>query len=247
MVCSMPGFPVLHQLPELAQTHVHPVGDATQSSHPLYSQSPPAFWGVVLLPLSLPPRPLGGREVPFFPGSGPSQEPSLKRSIPQEVMCWRSFCKLVSSANNQLAKSWMSYLKLWFSSECSPQLLFHLRRREFSSSQFIIFSIWGTWYPIRPVTLPWPDHHFLVTQLGCWLTEWQASTWWFLISWFYVKWPSPPWRWRESSWKRVLLTKEWCWRRLLRIPWTARRSNKSLLKEVNPEYSLDGLMLKLNL
>ena len=37
----------------------------------------------------------------------------------------------------------------------------------------------------------------------------------------------------------------WCWRRLLRVPWTARRSNKSILREVNPEYSLEGLMLKL--
>ena len=37
----------------------------------------------------------------------------------------------------------------------------------------------------------------------------------------------------------------WCWRRLLRVPWTARRSNKSILKEINPEYSLEGLMPKL--
>ena len=39
----------------------------------------------------------------------------------------------------------------------------------------------------------------------------------------------------------------WCWRRLLRVPWTARRSNNSILKEVGPEYSLEGLMLKLKL
>ena len=39
----------------------------------------------------------------------------------------------------------------------------------------------------------------------------------------------------------------WCWRRLLRVRWTARRSNQSILKEINPEYSLEGLMLKLNL
>ena len=37
----------------------------------------------------------------------------------------------------------------------------------------------------------------------------------------------------------------WCWRRLLRVPWTARRSNQSILKEINPEYSLEGLMMKL--
>ena len=39
----------------------------------------------------------------------------------------------------------------------------------------------------------------------------------------------------------------WCWRRLLRVPWTARRSNQSILKDINPEYSLEGLMLKLKL
>ena len=39
----------------------------------------------------------------------------------------------------------------------------------------------------------------------------------------------------------------WCWRRLLRVPWTARRSNQSILKEINPEYTLEGLMMKLKL
>ena len=39
----------------------------------------------------------------------------------------------------------------------------------------------------------------------------------------------------------------WCWRRLLRVPWTARRSNQSILKEISPEYSLEGMMLKLKL
>ena len=39
----------------------------------------------------------------------------------------------------------------------------------------------------------------------------------------------------------------WCWRRLLRVPWTSRRSNQSILKEINPEYSVEGLMLKLKL
>ena len=39
----------------------------------------------------------------------------------------------------------------------------------------------------------------------------------------------------------------WCWRRLLRVPWTTKRSNQTILKEINPEYSLEGLMLKLKL
>ena len=46
---------------------------------------------------------------------------------------------------------------------------------------------------------------------------------------------------------RICTFELWCWRRLLRVPWTARRSNPSILKEISPEYSLEGLMLKLKL
>ena len=51
---------------------------------------------------------------------------------------------------------------------------------------------------------------------------------------------------KAESW-RVDAFELWCWRRLLRVPWTARRSNQSILKEISPEYSLEGLMLKLKL
>ena len=51
----------------------------------------------------------------------------------------------------------------------------------------------------------------------------------------------------KAECRRTNAFKLWCWRRLLRIPWTARRSNQSILKEINPEYSLEGLMLKLKL
>ena len=47
--------------------------------------------------------------------------------------------------------------------------------------------------------------------------------------------------------KRIDAFELWCWRRLLRVPWTARRSNQSILKEISSEYSLEGLMLKLKL
>ena len=47
--------------------------------------------------------------------------------------------------------------------------------------------------------------------------------------------------------KKPFVFELWCWRRLLRVPWTSRRSNQSILKEINPEYSLEGLMLKLKL
>ena len=50
---------------------------------------------------------------------------------------------------------------------------------------------------------------------------------------------------KKAEHRRIDAFELWCWRRLLRIPWTARRSNQSILKEINPEYSLEGLMLKL--
>ena len=52
---------------------------------------------------------------------------------------------------------------------------------------------------------------------------------------------------RRLSAKELILFELWCWRRLLRVPWTARRSNQSILKEINPDYSLERLMLKLKL
>ena len=51
----------------------------------------------------------------------------------------------------------------------------------------------------------------------------------------------------KAEHRRIDVFELWCWRRLLRIPWTARRSNQSILKEISPEYSLEGLMLKLKL
>ena len=52
---------------------------------------------------------------------------------------------------------------------------------------------------------------------------------------------------KKAECQRIDAFELWCWRRLLRVPWTARRSNQSILKEINPEYSLEGLMLKQNL
>ena len=53
------------------------------------------------------------------------------------------------------------------------------------------------------------------------------------------------WTMTKGEGQRIDAFKLWCWRRLLRVPWTARRSNRSILKEINPEYSLEGRMLKL--
>ena len=55
------------------------------------------------------------------------------------------------------------------------------------------------------------------------------------------------WTIKKGELQRIDAFELWCWRRLLRVPWTARRSNQSILKEISPEYSLEGLMLKLKL
>ena len=55
------------------------------------------------------------------------------------------------------------------------------------------------------------------------------------------------WTIKKAECRRIDAFELWCWRRLLRVPWTARRSNQSILKEISPEYSLEGLMLKLKL
>ena len=55
------------------------------------------------------------------------------------------------------------------------------------------------------------------------------------------------WSIKKAERQRIDAFELWCWRRLLRVPWTARRSNKSILKEINPQFSLEGLMLKLQL
>ena len=55
------------------------------------------------------------------------------------------------------------------------------------------------------------------------------------------------WTIKKAEHQRIDAFELWCWRRLLTVPWSARRSNQSILKEINPEYSLEGLMLKLKL
>ena len=55
------------------------------------------------------------------------------------------------------------------------------------------------------------------------------------------------WTIKKAECRRIDSFELWCWRRLLRVPWTVKRSNQSILKEISPEYSLEGLMLKLKL
>ena len=62
-----------------------------------------------------------------------------------------------------------------------------------------------------------------------------------------VKYGCESWIIKKAEYRRIDAFELWCWTRHLRVPWTGRRSNQSLLKEISPEYSLEGLMLKLKL
>ena len=62
-----------------------------------------------------------------------------------------------------------------------------------------------------------------------------------------VRYGCESWAIKKAECQRIDAFELWCWKRLLRVAWTARKSNQSILKEINPEYSLEGLMLKLKL
>ena len=62
-----------------------------------------------------------------------------------------------------------------------------------------------------------------------------------------VMYGSESWTIKKAEHRRIDAFELWCWRRLLKVPWSARRSNQSILKEISPEYSLGGLLLKLKL
>ena len=74
--------------------------------------------------------------------------------------------------------------------------------------------------------------------------SWQVETW-LSCGFPVVMYRCERWTIQKTECQRIDALELWCWRRLLRVPWTARRSNQSILKEINPEYSLKGLMLKL--
>ena len=67
------------------------------------------------------------------------------------------------------------------------------------------------------------------------------------MSFLVVRYGCERWTIKKAEPQKIDAFELWCWRRLLMVPWTARRSNQSILKEINPEYSLEGLILKLKL
>ena len=75
----------------------------------------------------------------------------------------------------------------------------------------------------------------------------QLSDWTELMVFPVVMYRCESWTVKKAECRRIDAFELWCWRRLLRVPWTVRRSNQSVLKEISLEYSLEGLMLKLKL
>ena len=68
-----------------------------------------------------------------------------------------------------------------------------------------------------------------------------------LMVFLVVMYGSESWTMKKAEGRRIDAFELWCWRRLLRVPWTSRRCNQSILKEISPDYSLEGLILKLKL
>ena len=113
--------------------------------------------------------------------------------------------------------------KITLDGDCSHEIKRHLflRRKAMTNLESILKS--------RDITLQTKVHLvkavvFLVLMYGC-----------------------ENWTVKKAECRRIDAFELWCWRRLLRVPWTARRSNQSILKEISSEYSLEGLMLKLKL
>ena len=87
----------------------------------------------------------------------------------------------------------------------------------------------------------------LVTALHSWAADWTKVHLAKAVVFPAVMYGCDNWTIKKAEHRRMDTFELWCWRRLLRVPWTARRSNQSILKEINPEYSLERLMLKLKL
>ena len=104
--------------------------------------------------------------------------------------------------------------------DCSHEI-----KRRFLLGRKVLTNLEGT-FKSRDITLPTKVH--LVKAMVCPVVMYGCESW-------------------TAECQRIDAFELWCWKRLLRVPWTARRSNQSILKEISPEYSLGGLMVKLKL
>ena len=134
-----------------------------------------------------------------------------------------------------------------------PQLLMSIFAQQSSVKQMrllkyskkIVVEFWSFFFYHQPYFLAmlegWPLPGIRKSPLGICLLQLLGAPHWAPTS------CGIPQVIRKAESRRIDAFKLWCWRRLLRVPWTARRSNQSILKEFNPEYSLEGLKLKLKL
>ena len=126
-----------------------------------------------------------------------------------------------------MGKQWNQCQTLFFRSPKSLQMVTSAMKLKDTCS--LEEKLWPSILKSRDITLPAKVHLvkamvFPVVMYGC--ESWTIS---------------------KAEHRRIDAFELWCWRRLLRVPWTAKRSNQSILKEISPEYSLEGLMLKLKL
>ena len=130
-----------------------------------------------------------------------------------------------------MRKQWKQWLTLFFWAPKSLHMVIaamKFKKRRLLLGRKVMTNL-DSIFKSRDVTLPTKDHLvkamvFPVVMYGC------AS-----------------WAIKKAEHRKIDAFELWCWRRLLRVPWTARRSNQSILKEISPKYSLEGLMLKLKL
>ena len=129
-----------------------------------------------------------------------------------------------------MVKQWKQWLTLFFWSPKSLEMVIcsHEIKRCLLLGRKVLTNL-DSIFKSRDITLPTKVHLvkamvFPVVMYGC-----------------------ESWTIKKAECRRIDAFELWCWRRLLRVPWTARRSNQSILKEISPEYSLEGLMLKLKL
>ena len=155
-----------------------------------------------------------------------SQKPGLKLNIQKTkimasgpIISWRIDGETVETVTDFIFLG----SKAIASGDCSHEIKRHLLlgRKAMTNLDSILKS--------RDITLPTKVH--LVKAMVFPLVTYECESW----------------NIKKAEHQRIDAFELWCWRRLLRVPWTARRSNQSILKEISPEYSLEGLMLKLKL
>ena len=250
---STPGLPVRHQLQESTQTHVRQGSDAIQPSHPLSSPSPPALnlsqhqglfkwvssWHQVAKVLEFQlqhqsfqwtPRTdlLQNALVgsPCSPRDSQESSPTPQfKSINSSVLSF--FIVHLSHPYMTTGKTVADFIlggsKITAGSDCSHEIKRHLLlgKKVMTNLDRILKS--------RDLTLP--TKICLVKAMVFLLVMYECESW-------TIKKAEP---------RKIDAFELWCWRRLLRVYWTAKRSNQSILKEISPEYSLEGPMLKLKL